>query len=324
MPIIPISKKRFDFVKSSPFILLHLGAVVGLFLFPPTLPLVALCLGSYFVRMFAITAGYHRYFSHKSYQLGRFSQFVMATLGTSAVQKGPLWWAANHRHHHRFSDAKEDIHSPVQDGFWWSHIGWVLSNAFDETRWELIPDLKKFPELVWLNKYHLAPGLALGGLFYAVGGMPYFVWGWVISTVVLFHGTATINSLSHVFGTRRYQTTDDSRNNPLLALITLGEGWHNNHHCYMASTKQGFFWWEIDISYYVLKTLSIVGIVRGIKLPPLERLEKMRIKTNVKTNQISPAPSQTLPSFEQALPPFDRYAQQVERLAQRAHHYSAP
>jgi stearoyl-CoA desaturase (delta-9 desaturase) len=227
--------------------------------------------------MFGITGAYHRYFSHRTYKVGRFTQFCLALLGTSATQKGPLWWAAHHRHHHRFSDQAEDIHSPKQDGFWWSHVGWIVSPKYERTRWELIPDLAKYPELVWLDRYHVVPSFVLGLGLVLLGGWGVFVWGYLVSTVVLWHSTFTINSLSHVFGSRRYETTDTSRNNVWLALLTMGEGWHNNHHTYQSSTRQGFFWWEIDMTYYVLKMLSWVGIVRDIREPPLAQLEKKRI-----------------------------------------------
>jgi stearoyl-CoA desaturase (delta-9 desaturase) len=268
--------RRIHWLKSMPFFLVHL-ALIGVLFVPFSWKLVALALAGYFVRMFAITAGYHRYFSHRTYKMSRVAQFLMAFLGTTCVQKGVLWWAANHRHHHKFSDMPEDIHSPKQDGFWWSHVGWILADDYEATRWDQIPDLVKYPELVWLNKHFLVPVVVYALGMFAIGGWATFVWGFVVSTVLLWHGTFTINSLSHVFGWRRYQTTDTSRNNPLLAIITMGEGWHNNHHCYMSSTNQGFFWWEWDPSYYVLKALSWVGVTRDLRKPPLALLEAKRI-----------------------------------------------
>lgn len=273
--------------KSVPFILMHF-AVIAVFFVPFSWPLVALCVLSYYVRMFFICAGNHRYFSHRTYKVNRFTQFVLAFLGTTAVQKGVLWWAAHHRIHHRFSDQPGDVHSPTQSGFWWSHVGWILSKEHEETHWEQIPDLAKYPELVFLNKYHLLPVSLYGAAMFAIGGWPTFVWGFVVSTVLLWHGTFTINSLSHVFGSRRYATTDTSRNNPLLAAITLGEGWHNNHHCYMSSTNQGFFWWEIDPTYYALKALSWVGITRDLRKPPLALLEAKRIDGGPKAPSAAP------------------------------------
>jgi len=231
---------------------------------------------TFWVRMFAITGGYHRYFSHKSYKTSRAFQLALAVLGTSCVQKGPLWWAAGHRHHHRCSDQPGDMHSP-RDGFWWSHNGWILGDTWVDTQLELIPDFARYPELVWLNRWHFVPPLALAALCFAIGGLSGVVWGFLISTTLLWHSTYTINSLSHRFGRRRYETGDDSRNNWALALLTMGEGWHNNHHHYQASARQGFFWWEIDVTYYVLRALAGVGLIWDIREPPAAVLAKHRI-----------------------------------------------
>ncbi len=271
------AKRKINLAKSIPFFAFHATALVSLFFIDYSLPLIALCLGMYFLRMFGITAGYHRYFSHRSYKTNRVFQFVIAWIGSMSLQKGVLWWAANHRHHHKFSDMPQDIHSPVQSGFWWSHVGWILSTDYDETKWDQIGDLTKYPELVWINKYHLVPPILLGVGLFLIGGWNTFAWGFLISTVLLWHGTFTINSLSHVFGSRRFQTTDTSKNNFVLALITMGEGWHNNHHCYMSSVKQGFYWWEIDMSYYVLKTLSWFKVTSDLRGPPLHLLETKKI-----------------------------------------------
>lgn len=278
--------RKSDWIHSLPFYLFHV-AMGAAFFVPFSWEMVALCLASYVLRMFAITAGYHRYFSHRSYKMSRVPQFLMAFLGSTSIQKGVLWWAANHRHHHRFSDQSQDIHSPRQSGFWWSHVGWILSDRYEQTRFELVQDLTKFPELVWLNRFHLVPAMIYGTVLFLVGGWSAFVWGFIISTVLLWHGTFTINSLSHVFGTRRYATTDDSRNNPLLALITLGEGWHNNHHTYMSSANQGFFWWEFDISYYALKAMSWAGLARDLRKPPLELLEAKRLNRKPSSSQVA-------------------------------------
>ncbi len=278
---------QIAWLKSSPFILMHFS-VLAVFFVPWSWKLALLCLGSYYLRMFAITAGYHRYFSHRSYKMRRIPQFLMALLGCTALQKGPLWWAAHHRYHHRHSDQPKDIHSPVQQGFWWSHVGWILSTEHDETRESLIPDLLKHPELRWLNQFHVLPGIVYASLFYFVGGWPALIWGFVVSTVILWHGTFTINSLSHVFGRIRYVTPDTSKNNFWLALITLGEGWHNNHHCYMSSANQGFFWWEIDGSYYILKGLSYLRIVNDLRKAPLKLLETKRVKSGLHTRIANP------------------------------------
>jgi stearoyl-CoA desaturase (delta-9 desaturase) len=271
-----LTKNQRQFLSVLPYWLIHLSCL-GVFFVKFEWKWLILCVGFYYLRMFGITAGYHRYFSHRSYKMKRIPQFFMALLGLTALQKGPLWWAAHHRHHHRFSDMPEDLHSPLQKGFWWSHQGWILDGRYDEIRMDLIPDFAKFPELRFMSKYYYVPGFVLGGLIYALGGWAAFFWIFSLSTTLLYHGTYTINSLAHVFGSRRYTTTDTSRNNLWLSLLTLGEGWHNNHHCYQSSANQGFFWWEIDMSYYALKCLEAFGLVSDLRKPPLELLEPKRM-----------------------------------------------
>src|SRR5689334_12564090 len=217
--------------------------------------------------MFFVTARYHRYFSHRSYRLNRFWHFVMAFGGTTAAQKGPLWWAAHHRRHHRESDTANDVHSPTR-GFFWSHVGWILCDATGPTDLDRIRDFAKYPELRFLNKRDWIGPWALGVASYLIAGWSGLVFGFFGSTVLLWHGTFTINSLAHVFGRRRYYTRDTSRNSLLLALFTGGEGWHNNHHHYQASARQGFYWWEIDPVYYGLRGLAAIGIVKDLKTPP--------------------------------------------------------
>jgi stearoyl-CoA desaturase (delta-9 desaturase) len=256
-----------------PFWLVHAACLLA-FVSGVTWSALAVCLALFWLRMFGVTAGYHRYFSHRSYKTSRPFQFVLAFIGTLAVQKGVLWWAANHRVHHKYSDQEGDLHSPVRDGFYWSHVGWILAPDYDDTLYERIPDMAKYPELRWLNEHFLVPPVALAVLLYLIGGLPWLVWGFFISTTVLWHATFTINSLAHVFGSRRYETTDASRNNLWLALLTMGEGWHNNHHRYMNSARQGFFWWEIDASYYVLVVLSWFGIVWDLHQPPRRLLAR--------------------------------------------------
>jgi stearoyl-CoA desaturase (delta-9 desaturase) len=298
------SPSFFRRLETLPFWAIHIASL-GVFFCAFEWKWVALCAGLYVLRMFGITAGYHRYFSHRTYRLNRFWQFIMGFLGAMSLQQGPLWWAAHHRHHHRFSDQPQDLHSPLQRGFWYSHLFWFLNGEHDGTRMELIPDLAKYPELRWLNRFHFLPGVLLGIACFALGGWPAFFWGFALSTTLLWHGTFTINSLSHVFGSRRYQTTDTSRNNFWLALITLGEGWHNNHHCYQSSTNQGFFWWEIDVSYYVLRAMSWLGIASHLKRAPVEKLESRRIRGG--EEQAAERPDSTIagltvPSFELRTP----------------------
>ena len=254
-------------IKTVPFVLMHLACLAVIFT-GISLPAVLLCIGLYLVRMWGLTAGYHRYFSHRSYKTSRGFQFLLALLGTTAAQKGPLWWAAHHRRHHKYTDQEGDVHSPRQNGFWWSHVGWVVSDMYDATDWEAIKDFSRYPELRWLNRWHLIPPTALGALCFLALGWEGLVVGFFTSTVILYHGTFSINSLAHMWGSRRYKTGDDSRNNLWLALLTGGEGWHNNHHHYMASANQGFYWWEIDYSYYVLRVLSWLRVVWDLRRPP--------------------------------------------------------
>jgi stearoyl-CoA desaturase (Delta-9 desaturase) len=275
-------EKEVDWLRILPFIVLHV-ACLGIIWVGWSWTAVGVAAGLYVVRMFGITAFYHRYFSHRSYRAGRFWQFLFAILGNSSAQRGPLWWAAHHRHHHRYADQQEDVHSPVRHGFWWSHMIWLTTQANFPTRKKYVKDWEKFPELVWINRFDTVVPLLLALSLYGLGewlaskapdlgtnGPQMLIWGFFLSTVVLFHGTCTINSLDHMFGTRRYETSDTSRNNPLLALITLGEGWHNNHHYYAVSARQGFFWWEIDITYYVLVLLSWLGVVKDLRPVPKE------------------------------------------------------
>lgn len=259
---------RVDWTGSIPFLLVHAAALAAPFLAPATPGLVGLAAGLYALRMFGITAGYHRYFAHRAYRAGRGFQLLLAWLGGMSAQKGALWWAAHHRDHHRWSDAPEDLHSPIQGGFWWSHVGWFLVRRHEATRIERIGDFARFPELRWLDRWHLVPPAALGAALWLAGGAPAFLWGFCVSTTALWHGTFVINSLAHVIGRRRYETGDESRNSLGLALVTLGEGWHNNHHFYASTANQGWFWWELDVSYLVLRLLERVGLVRDLRTPP--------------------------------------------------------
>jgi len=267
------SGDRIPLVRSIPMVAVHVGCIAAFFLGFQWSYLIV-CLALFYVRMFFMTAGYHRYFSHRSFTTSRAFAFVMALMGTTSTQKGVLWWVAHHRHHHRYSDTTEDLHSPSVRGFLWSHIGWILSDRYNATRTDLVPDLMKYPELRWLNNYHLVPPIALAVILFLVGGWGMLVWGYCISTVILWHSTFSINSLMHLFGKRRYATNDTSKNSAILALLSMGEGWHNNHHYYQASTRQGFFWWEIDITYYLLKVLSWFRIVWDLREPPAHVLEQ--------------------------------------------------
>lgn len=277
---------RIDWVRCIPFVILHAGCLGVIWVgWSPIAVFVAIAL--YFGRIFAVTGFYHRYFSHKTFSTSRVAQFLFALWGATSVQRGPLWWAYHHRHHHRHSDEENDAHSPHVHGFWWAHIGWITSRRNFPTDYSKVRDLAKFPELVLLNRFDtVVPALFAGGLFglgwmletwipqLGTNGWQMLIWGFFISTTVLFHGTSCINSLAHVMGKRRYETKDDSRNSFLLALITLGEGWHNNHHRYQSATRNGFYWWEFDPTYYGLKFLSWTGLIWGLKPVPASILKE--------------------------------------------------
>jgi stearoyl-CoA desaturase (delta-9 desaturase) len=282
--------EAIDWLRIIPFMAIHLACLLVLVVGVSWLALWV-CLATYLIRMFAITAFYHRYFSHKSFKTSRFMQAVFAVIGATATQRGPIWWAAHHRHHHIHADGEEDTHSP-RHGFWHSHLKWFLLKKNFATRSEYVRDLEQYPELTFIDRFDvLFPVLMAVGL-YALGhhleqqhpalntsGGQLVVWGYFISTVLLSHVTYCINSLAHVFGFRTYQTSDDSRNNFLLALFTLGEGWHNNHHCCPGSVKQGFRWWQLDLSYYLLFLMSKTGLIWDLKYPNEQLLEKRLIRS---------------------------------------------
>ncbi|MFW6202446.1 MAG: acyl-CoA desaturase [Gemmatimonadota bacterium] len=252
-----------------PFVLVHLSGFAAIWT-GITVEAVVLCIGLYWFRMWAVTAGYHRYFSHRSFKTSRVFQFILAFLAQSSLQRGVIWWAAIHRHHHRHSDTELDVHSPKHRSFLYSHVGWIFANRDDAPDYDTVPDLTRYPELRWLEKHHHVPGILLAAACFAVAGWPGLVVGFVWSTILLYHGSFSINSLAHVHGKQRYLTGDDSRNNWWLSLITMGEGWHNNHHAYQSATRQGFRWYEIDATYYILKVLSWLRIVWDLRQPPEE------------------------------------------------------
>lgn len=275
-----------DWWRVLPFVLLHI-ALFGLIWVGWSPFAVGFAILMYLLRMFAITGFYHRYFAHKTFQTSRFGQFLFGVIGATAVQRGPLWWAAHHRTHHVHADQAQDVHSPHEHGFLWSHLGWFLSHANFHTRLDRVKELAKFPELRLLDRFDSLIPLLFAAAIYALGnflentapalhtnGLQLLEWGFVISTIMLYHATFCVNSLAHVWGSRRYQTRDHSRNNLFIALLTLGEGWHNNHHHFPGSAKQGFYWWEIDFTYYGLKLLAAIGIIWNVKRVPLHVREQ--------------------------------------------------
>jgi stearoyl-CoA desaturase (Delta-9 desaturase) len=280
--------ERIDWLRASPFLAMHV-ACLAVFWVGISRTAIAMAAVLYVLRMFAITGFYHRYFAHRTFRTSRTVQFIFACIGASCVQRGPLWWAAHHRNHHQHADTHSDPHSPRVHGFLWSHAGWFLTPRGFRTDWKRIPDLARFPELRWLDRFDILVPVALAAALYVSGrllgryapqlgtsGGQLLVWGFFVSTIVLFHVTVTINSLAHRFGTRRFATGDDSRNNPWLALLTFGEGWHNNHHFFPGSVRQGFRWWEIDLTYYLLRLMAAAGLVHGLKPVPARVLQLAR------------------------------------------------
>lgn len=284
------SAESIDWWRVVPFVALHL-ALVALFWVGWSPFAVVFAVVMYVSRMFAITGFYHRYFAHKTFQTSRAGQFLFALIGATAVQRGPLWWAAHHRNHHVHADQPQDIHSPYQQGFLWSHLGWFLSHASFKTQLDRVRELTRFSELCWLDRFDSIVPIGFAAAIFALGellrvyvpqlhtnGWQLLVWGFVVSTIVLYHATFCINSLAHVWGSRRYATRDHSRNNWLLALLTLGEGWHNNHHHYPGSVKQGFYWWEIDFTYYGLRVLAALGLIWNLKQVPIDVRNQHTVK----------------------------------------------
>jgi stearoyl-CoA desaturase (delta-9 desaturase) len=285
-----------------PFVLVHLACFAAIWT-GITWQAVAICGALYWLRIFAIGAGYHRYFSHRAYETSRAFQFILAVVSQSTSQKSVLWWAANHRDHHLYSDTELDVHSPRHTGFLYSHLGWIFSRRHAGTNLTRIADFARYPELMWLHRYELAPAIALALLCFAAAGWAGLVVGFFWSTVAVYHATFSINSVAHVAGRRRYITGDDSRNNWLLAVVTMGEGWHNNHHAFQSSARQGFHWWEYDPTFYLLKLLERLGVVWKLKRPTPEVVHnRHRLGTKV----ISRAALQVANSFN------------AERIAQAA------
>lgn len=282
---------KLDYFICLQFLFMHIACLLVIWT-GVSMVAVAICLALYVVRMFAITAGFHRLLAHRTYRTSRLFQFLMAFTGTASYQKGPLWWSAHHRRHHLVADTAQDFHSPLTRRFWRAHFGWFLSRDSQETEWKLIANLSKYPELRFLDRFYSLPPIMLAVSAFLLGAAlerwasglgtsswQMLVWAFFISTVVLYHGTFTVNSLAHIFGTRRFATDDNSRNNFFVALITLGEGWHNNHHHYSASERQGFYWWEIDVSHYTLRALSWLRLVWDLNTPPAHLTSVSKILT---------------------------------------------
>jgi stearoyl-CoA desaturase (delta-9 desaturase) len=293
-----LNKDSVEWTRCIPFVVLHLSCL-GVLIVGWSWFAIGLAAVLYFFRMFAVTAFFHRYFAHRAFKTSRWAQFLFALWGGTAVQRGALWWAGHHRHHHRHSDKETDTHSPSRRGFWWAHIGWFTCSKNFHTDYSQIRDFAKYPELVFLNRFDsLVPLVFAAGLFgigwllegFAPGlgtnGPQLFIWGFCVSTIVLFHNTCFINSLAHIIGKKRFQTNDESRNSLTLALLTMGEGWHNNHHFFMNSARQGFYWWEIDMTFYVLKLFERCGLIWDLNPVPSRVYEQARVEARTRSQGI--------------------------------------
>jgi len=299
--------ERIDWVRAIPYYGMHLACLTVFFVGWSWLA-VGIAAFLYALRVFTLTGFYHRYFSHRTFKTWRLIQFIFAWIGCMSVQRGPLWWAAHHRHHHTHSDDPEDLHSPRQKGVFWAHMSWFLTPRAQHTNLRLIPDFAKYPELRFLDRFDLLPPILLAVGLYCFGalielgmgpeagvtGWQLVVWGFLISTIAVYHVTYLVNSATHLYGTRRYQTKDDSKNSLIIALLTFGEGWHNNHHYYPNSTRQGFFWWEIDLTYYTLCTMEMLGLVWDLKAVP-HRILYPKPKTVAQEQPIEATPA-SMPS----------------------------
>ena len=275
------------------------STVLLAFVYPPDAGLVALALLSHYGRMIGLTLCFHRHLSHRAFKLNRAVRFVFAWLGTAALQKGPIWWAGNHVYHHKFADREGDPHSPVVSGFFHSHLGWFTN----DTRWDKVdasnPVVREFsrdPELRWLDRYYAVPPALLAlGLFLA-GGWPWLVYGFCVPTFTLAHSTLAINSINHLFGSRRFETKDNSRNNLWTTLLTLGEGWHNNHHRFQRAARNGFYWWELDPTYWVVKALAVMGLASDVIPVPSRVYAEARHRQSGSRAERLPARGAELPA----------------------------
>lgn len=279
----PPEPGRIDWPRVIPFILLHLTCLFALVTGVSPIAIIV-CIAAYLLRMFAITAFYHRYFSHKAFKTSRVVEAIFGFIGASATQRGPLWWAAHHRTHHASADTPEDPHSP-RDGFWRSHMFWFLKTENFPTHTKRIPDLARNPVLRAIDRFDILPPILFAVMILLVGiyietqhpelgasRWQILIWGFFVSTVLLSHVTFCINSIAHRFGSRRYETDDDSRNNFLLAILTLGEGWHNNHHQHPAAARAGIAWWEIDVTWYILALFEKLGLIWDLR-PRQDRVQ---------------------------------------------------
>jgi len=269
---------------------------------------IALWAASHFVRAVGLTLAFHRYYAHRAFRMHRISRFVWTFIGTAAMQKGPLWWAGHHVNHHKFADREGDPHSPMVSGVYYAHLGWFLNDTkFDrvEATNPVLRDFGPVPEIAWLDRNFWAPPLVLALALYLAGGLPWVVWGFCVPTMTLAHATFAINSINHMFGSRRFDTFDESRNNLLTAVFAAGEGWHNNHHRYQRAARNGFYWWEFDITWYVIRAMQALGLAWDVQPVPA------RIYTEARAVKARRA-ARTVPSVVDAMPLGLELAEDVE------------
>ena len=235
---------------------------------------------SHFLRAIGLTLVFHRYLAHRAFRMNRVARFVWTFIGTAAMQKGPLWWAGHHVNHHRFADREGDPHSPMISGFYYAHVGWFLHDTKHdrvEATNPVIRDFSTVPEIAWLDRYFFLPPAALAATLFLAGGWPWLVYGFCLPTMTLAHATFAINTVNHMFGSRRFDTLDESRNNPLTAFFAVGEGWHNNHHRYQRAARNGFYWWEFDPTWYTIRAMAAVGLGGDIQPVPERIYEEARL-----------------------------------------------
>jgi len=279
LELVPREDDRIDLFGSVLFLSMHAGCLL-VFITGTSATALAVAAALYVVRAWGLTAGYHRYFAHRSFRTSRVFQFILALIGASAGQLGPLWWASHHRVHHRYTDTENDVHSPIVRGFFWSHMGWILSCRYVDYDEANIRDFARYPELRFITRYHFIAPIGLAAMLFFTGGLQLLAWGFFVSSVALYHATFCVNSVAHLFGSRRFDTRDGSRNNAVVALLTLGEGWHNNHHRYPASERHGLAWWELDPTHLVLVALSWAGVVWDIRVQPDARLSEAPVSSS--------------------------------------------
>src|SRR5438876_10205775 len=268
------------------------------FAVPFAWPLVGLWAASHFLRAIGLTLAFHRYFAHRSFQMNRPARFIWSLIGTAAMQKGPLWWAGHHVNHHRFADRDGDPHSPMVSGVYYAHIGWFLSDARHDRLAKTNPvirDFSKAPEIAWLDRNYVVPPLVLAAILYLVGGLPILIWGFCLPTMTLAHATFAINTVNHMFGSRRFETRDESRNNVFTAVFAAGEGWHNNHHRYQRAARNGFYWWEFDPTWYVIRAMKAVGLAWDVRGVPSRIYQEARVARSKRAGR-------TVPSIVEAIP----------------------